>query len=47
MHKMWEIRESSRYNRSTDSEVEEAYECGYEEGYRKAMRELRSEKSRY
>lgn len=44
MNKMWEIRESkpSRYGYKHDdrSEVEEAYECGFEDGYREAMKEL-------
>lgn len=48
--RMWEIRENdeSRYghrfgtrNRNA-SEIDEAYECGYEEGYRKAMKEAES-----
>lgn len=48
MNKMWEIRENYseprygyRINRRS-SEVEDAYECGYEDGYRKAMKEAHS-----
>ena len=49
MNRMWEIREGydheSSYGRHKSpmhyrDEVHEAYECGYEEGYHKAMKEL-------
>lgn len=37
---MWEIRESAgRYEKSPKT-LKEAYECGYEEGYRDAMEEF-------
>lgn len=45
---MWEIREhhDSRYGhrmgrKSNDLELEKAYECGFEDGYEKAMEELK------
>ncbi len=46
---MWEIREGYEHEPSYGKhkspmhyrdEVHEAYECGYEEGYHKAMKEL-------
>lgn len=37
--KYWEIRESYG-NKSMNPEAKEAYECGYEEGYEAAMKEL-------
>jgi hypothetical protein len=45
---MWEIRESDESKRFghrmgrkySDSEIEEAYECGFEDGYEKAMKEI-------
>ena len=50
---MWEIRESDsekygyRMGRRR-SEVEEAYECGFEDGYKKAMEEIKfGERKRY
>lgn len=49
MNRMWEIREGydTRSHRSSLYD-EEAYECGYEEGYKKAMEEIeRSYKRRY
>ena len=43
MHRMWEIREGYdhdyRMGRKEKS-VDEAYECGYEDGYYAAMEEL-------
>jgi flagellar biosynthesis/type III secretory pathway protein FliH len=38
---MWEISEKTHYNHRMNrrSEIEEAYECGFEEGYEKAMKE--------
>lgn len=43
---MWEIREKDRDSRSgysmgmRDKSVEEAYECGFEDGYEEAMKEM-------
>lgn len=44
---MWEIRERDdrqrRYGmRNNDDKIEEAYECGFDEGYEKAMEEMKS-----
>ncbi|MCQ2219801.1 MAG: hypothetical protein MJZ12_00325 [Prevotella sp.] len=39
MAKYWEIRESYG-DKGGKSEMKEAYECGYEEGYEAAMMEL-------
>ena len=43
MHRLWEIREGYdhdyRMGRKEKS-VTEAYECGYEDGYRDAMEEM-------
>lgn len=44
---MWEIRESDdrqrRYGmRSSEDKIDEAYECGFQEGYEKALEEMRS-----
>lgn len=55
--RMWEIRENPdhyydddhyahRMNRHNKDE-KEAYECGYEDGYRDAMEEKRSGERRY
>lgn len=54
MNRMWEIREgdesrdykygrrrSSMMNRKDES-VEEAYDCGFEDGFRAAMKEYKS-----
>lgn len=38
--KMWEIREGYGSDSRKDTKIEEAYECGFEEGYEKAMEEL-------
>lgn len=40
MNRMWEIREqeSPKYGYRKDKS-EEAYECGYEDGFKAAMRE--------
>ena len=48
--RMWEIRESDKYDHSyrnmRDKTVEEAYECGYEDGYKEAMEDIeRGERS--
>lgn len=41
---MWEIRENaSRYDDSEPSE----YECGYEDGYAAAMKEIKKERTSY
>ena len=47
MNRMWEIRERDdrqrRYGmRNNDDKIEEAYECGFDEGYEKAMEEMKS-----
>lgn len=53
MNKMWEIREGdesygSRYGRKKgmmgykDDHVDEAYDCGFEDGFRAAMKEYKS-----
>ena len=39
MAKYWEIRESYG-DRSRKSEAREAYDCGFEEGYEAAMKEM-------
>lgn len=39
MAKYWEIRESYG-DKDKKSEIKEAYECGYEEGYEAAMEEM-------
>lgn len=39
MAKYWEIRESYG-DKSRKSDSREAYECGYEDGYEAAMREM-------
>jgi hypothetical protein len=46
MSKLWEIRQTDdhpryghRYGMRKD-DVEEAYECGFEDGYEKAMKEV-------
>jgi hypothetical protein len=36
MNRLWEIREKGYKSKS---EIEEAYECGFEEGYAMAMKE--------
>lgn len=36
MNRLWEIREKGYKSKS---ELEEAYECGFEEGYAMAMKE--------
>lgn len=41
MAKYWEIRESYG-DKGGKSEMKEAYECGYEEGYEAAMAEMQS-----
>lgn len=44
--RMWEIREKDRTSRSgyrmgmRDKSVDEAYECGFEDGYEAAMKEM-------
>lgn len=40
--KYWEIRESYG-NKGQDPEIKEAYECGYDEGYEAAMKEMEQE----
>ncbi len=40
MSRMWEIRESYGEKRKRTS-ADEAYECGYEEGYEAAMSEMK------
>jgi len=46
MRKMWEIREGHDYRMGRkDKSVEEAYECGYEDGYDAAMEELGERRS--
>lgn len=40
MSRMWEIRESYGEKRKRTS-ADEAYECGYEEGYEAAMAEMK------
>lgn len=43
MSRMWEIREGYDHDYRMgrkDKSVEEAYECGYEDGYSAAMEEL-------
>lgn len=53
MNRMWEIRESDpgKYGYRIGhrrSEVEEAYECGFEDGYKKAQEEVKyGERRRY
>lgn len=50
--RMWEIRENTgkdrpgHYTGYRTKSIEEAYECGYEDGYEAAMKEL-EEKSSY
>lgn len=46
---MWEIRERDERGgygrmgmRHNEDETEKAYECGFEDGYEKAMKEMRS-----
>ena len=42
MNRMWEITEKEHYGKRMGmrkSEIEEAYECGFEDGYEKAMKE--------
>lgn len=58
MGRMWEIRENDRQSRRSgrngmydiQSDVDEcdddSYECGYDDGYRAAMRKMRSSRSR-
>ena len=47
MNRLWEIREkagktsSKMSSQEETDEAEEAYNCGYEDGYEKAMREMR------
>ena len=45
MNRMWEIREHHSepgYKMSRrNPELEEAYECGFEDGYNKAMKEIK------
>jgi flagellar biosynthesis/type III secretory pathway protein FliH len=38
MNRMWEIKEKGYKSKS---ELEEAYECGFEDGYEKAMKEFK------
>lgn len=48
--RMWQIREGydPRYGeRHGGDEVKEAYECGYEEGYGDAMKEVYGERGNY
>lgn len=42
MNRMWEIRDSEEmpYKRATENSEIEAYECGFEEGYQEALREI-------
>lgn len=43
MHRMWEIREGYDHDYRMgrkDKSVEEAYECGFEDGYEAAMKEI-------
>lgn len=49
MNRMWEIRERDERGgygrigmRHNEDEIEKAYECGFEDGYEKAMKELRN-----
>lgn len=37
---MWEIREGYDYRMGRRDKETEAYECGYEDGYRDAMEEI-------
>ena len=49
--KMWEIRENTgRYDEDyrigyKKKSMDEAYECGYEDGYATAMKEVKGEES--
>lgn len=49
--RMWEIRENTgkerpgHYTGYRTKSVEEAYECGYEDGYEAAMKELEEKNS--
>lgn len=48
MNRMWEIREGYDHEYRMgrrDKSVEEAYECGYEDGYKAAMEELGERRS--
>ena len=38
MNRIWEIREDSHYG--TRSAEDKAYDCGFEDGYKKAMEEM-------
>ena len=44
--RMWEIKEKDRehydddYRSYRSKSIDEAYECGYEDGYRAAMKEM-------
>lgn len=43
MHRLWEIREGYDHDYrmgKRDKSVEEAYDCGYEDGYKDAMEEI-------
>lgn len=53
MSRLWEIRENDDRRYSSRSKADnyaedddDAYECGFEDGYKKAMKEFRS-RSRY
>jgi len=48
--RMWEIRERDRGFRNMrhdEKSVEEAYECGYEDGYEYAMKEMEDGEKSY
>lgn len=45
MNRIWEISERPKFEKRfgmRKSEIEEAYECGLEDGYEKAMKEMQS-----
>lgn len=48
--RMWEIREKDKYSDyrmgKRGMSTEEAYECGYEDGYKEAMEEIEEMGSR-
>lgn len=50
MNRMWEIRERKTpkygYRKESLSQEDEVYECGYEDGYKAAMREISLEERR-
>lgn len=44
--KYWKIRESMGNREEESDEVQEAYDCGYEDGYGAAMEEVSNRRSR-